>query len=506
MLRTPGFFTIVTLVGAGLLACSGTSNNTGPTGTGGQTSGTGASSSTGSSVGGGGSGTGGGTGAGGSGPEFLSCGNTSGALKFGGASSNPTISQDTTWTKDKLYLVLGKLTVEGSSAPATLTVEAGTTICFGRDDTADEEGSITVGPSGAGGLVMKGTATEHIVMTSKDGFNDFYEGIHGGSGYTELSLTYVDIYNASAGFPYSVGAIETTDPATPAVTLDHVTMHRLNAGCGVKLANTSGVTPNSGITISSYPSSGPNQYPAVIIDPVAAGTLPSSFVTLSSPKDVPPEFQVIEFLTNEVNKTVTWHNAGLPYASIKDDFYVRRTGASGASPVLTVADGVTWMLHGQGMVYAGDTNGHPGDIVIGEAGGPKKTLITTRGDKTSTSGYFGTIWFQNFDPKVSKIVNATIEYGGNGSAGVKNCHSPNYPVSPDRGMITLSGTGTYEGPAITNSKFSQTPTGFTCDAILALCDGSDCIAMANDYTLGAAGNTFDHILMGVSQQPTTKCP
>jgi hypothetical protein len=422
-------------------------------------------------------------------------------LKFGSGGDTKTIAADTAWTKDNVYVVIGKLAVDGG----TLTIGAGTTVCFDTDGT--NAGGIELG---TGGLAVAGTAAEHVTLTSKAGMNAFWGALKGGSAYSSLSLAYADLYNAASGFPDQAsgeeGAIITAaSDTTPAITVDHVTMHRLNAGSGLNLSNTSGVAAGASLAITSYsdPASAPAQYAAVRIDPVAAGTLSAGMLTVGATA-VPADKQLVELNKNELTTSVTYVDPGLPYTTA-DDFTVR---SAGAAATLTLSPGVSLRLKQGKIFYVGDAQSNQGNVVIGQAGG-KQTLITSRGDTSAQNGYFGTLWFQNFDPAVSKIENTRFEFGGQASSGLKNCHLSNSVT--DHGMVVIQGTGAYPGPSITGSTFSHSAgtkgDASATDAIVGLClqvaDGGDCIT--TDYTAAASMNVFDQIT-GASQQPLGACP
>jgi hypothetical protein len=106
-----------------------------------------------------------------------------------------------------------------------------------------------------------------------------------------------------------------------------------------------------------------------------------------------------------------------------------------------------------------------------------------------------------FDPAVSKIDHARLEYGGNPFVGEGEiqCHDT-MPSTPGAGLLMIDGIGSYMGPAVTNTAFSHSAG----DAVRAHCDSIDCLT-SPDYT-AAGGNTFDAITGSNQLMPLSACP
>jgi hypothetical protein len=498
--------------------CGNLFGTSGTTGTGGAAS-TGTGDTMSSSVtGGGGAGTGGSematssagtTGTGGAAAEYANCPidqfPADQQIAFDGEGTTGAIDQDTTFTKDHLYLIRGTLTVESSNqTPITLTVEAGTTLCF--SDGMIQPGGIRIAPSAPANLIIQGTAAEPVILTSTGGKDAFWKGIDAGPNYSVFSFSHVEIYNASEGGGAGIGAVVVSNfPDVPAVTLNHVTMHRLRAGGGLILGNQSGLTPDSHVTIADVlKDPGPSQYPVVQVDPLAAGTLLPGMLDVSA-TDVPEALRVIKLTRNEINKSATWQNTGLPYLTTSGDFTVRQISSSDPPPTLTLSPGVEWRFEpGYSLRIGGSGGFDPGNLVVNGAVG-KPVVLTASGDTSNASSYWGGVWFQSgapgsgFDPAISKIDHARIEYGGASFNGMINCHDAASPSDPGRALVLISGASTYEGPAITNTELTHSAG----DGVRAKCTPLDCIDSAADYT--KAGNSFTAIA-GVAQYGGGACP
>lgn len=486
-------------------AASTSSNPTGETssnvssgggaGTGGSTSSVGGSAGT--------------TGAGGGAAEYVRCPidqfPADKQISFDGEGGTGEIDQDTTFTKDHLYLINGTLTVESSNqSPVTLTVEAGTTICI--SDGMIQAGGIRIAPTAKANLIIQGTTAEPVIITSTGGQEAFWKGIEAGPNYSVFSLSNVEMYNASEGGGMGIGAVVVSNyQGEPAVTLDHVTMHRLNAGAGLILGNESGLTPGSHVTIASVvkdPST--SQYPVLRVDPVAAGTLLPGMLDVSA-TGVAEALRVIQLTNDQLNSTVTWQDVGLPYLSAASDFTVRQLSFSDPVPTLTLSHGVEWRFGpGYSLRIGGSGGFDAGNLVVSGVAG-KPVVLTAAGDTSSQSSYWGGVWFQSlgmgygFDPAISKIDHARIEYGGASFDGMINCHDATAPSDPGDALVFISGTNTYDGPVITNTEFSHSAS----DGVRAKCDPLDCIGSAARYA--AAGNSFK-ALAGVAQYGGGACP
>lgn len=495
------------------LDSSGCGNSSGPSGSGGSSSGpTTATSSSG--TGSGGEGTGGGssassTGTGGGAAEYVKCPidqfPVDKQVSFDGEGGTGVLDKDMTFTKDHLYLIRGTLTVESSTpSPITLTIEAGTTLCI--SDGSIQAGGIRVAPTAPANLVIQGTSAEPVIITSTGGEDAFWKGIDAGPNYSVFSLANVEIYNASEGGGAGVGAIVVSNfSGMPAVTLDHVTMHRLNAGAGLLLGNRSGLTPDSHVTITSVVKDpGTSQYPIVQADPLAAGTLSPGMLDVSATA-VPAAIRVLKLTRNELNDSAAWQDIGLPYLASGGDFTIRQISSSDPAPTLTLSAGVEWRFDPGYSLFVGGSGGFdPGNLVVSGSAG-KPVVLTASGDTSNKSSYWGGVWFQSsgvgygFDPAISRIDHARIEYGGASFNGIINCHDPAAPSDPRQALVLISGTNIYEGPAISNTELAHSAG----DGVRARCSTLNCIDSATDYT--KSGNSFTD-LAGINQYGGGTCP
>lgn len=526
MIRRTSFMSMAALLVGAALGCSsgggsGASGHTasssgggsGPGGAGGSGSTSDASSTTTTSSGPGSTSSSSSTGSGGGGAEYAACPTDqfppTKQLTFGSGGDTHVIDADTTWTKDNLYIVVGRLLIEGPNNP-TLTVDAGVTVCFAYDPGTDADGGIRLAPTDKGALQMNGTPAEPITLTSLGGIDAFWTSIDAGPNYTSLSLSYVDFYNASEGGGQGPGAIHARANAgeVPPINLDHVTMHRLNAGQALDIQNHVGLTPSSQVTVTSFTpgASAPQQYAVIQSDPVSAGSFqPGMFVVDGA--GVPAELRHIRFTENNLTTSVTLRDVGLPYHTYAGDFSVYQSSSSDPIPVLTVSAGVTWKFDAQSSLLVGGPSGYSGDLVL--SGTASEPVVLSAIDSTSSASYWGGVHFNataavgyGFDPSTTKIHHARLEFGGNSPSWYEiNCFDPNGASYPAAGLITIRGTGAYMGPGITNTTFSHS----VADGVRARASKSGDYLAAPDYTAASAGNTFDSIA-GAAQLMTSACP
>lgn len=498
MIRRLSLLSITVLASAWLYACG--SGATGTGGTGGSTG-----TSTGDTTSGtGGTGDGGrGTGDGGSDHEHYGCPLNEFAkdkqVNVGLGTDTIELLDDATWTKDKIYVVQGNLTVYRK-----LTIEAGTVVCFAYYDPNAQAGALTLDAKNenepGGSLIVEGNGAEHVTFTAFGSSSDYWLGVSAAT-YAEVSLHYVDFYNASHGAGAGYGAFTTVFKDTPAVTLDHTAFHSLAAGGALRIKHRAGFTPGSSIEVTSYDSAGVPQFPVVEIDPLAAGTLSEDMLDIH-PTYIPDEFRVVRINENEVNQSVTWKKLGVPYVTKTADFSIRVAGVNDPAPVLTLDPGVLWET--DASILVGGPTGDPGDLVaLGSAADPVR--ITSLGDWSDPAANWGTLAFVGFgfDAAVSRLDHVKLTHGGNpllDNAGTVNCHDVAEPSTNKPALVVITGVGNYNGPLITNSVFSYSGS----DGIRARCAGNDCIDSNDDYTDPADGNSFDNIA-GVNQFSPTSC-
>lgn len=364
--------------------------------------------------------------------------------------TEPTLSNDATWTADKVYVVGAVLDPAGHK----LTIEAGTTVCFYNN------GGIEVGAIDGGAIIVKGTADKHVVFTatSDDGKKpNFWPGV-GINQYKASEIHYLDIFFAGPGGGGSSFALEVHPTASGdgPLVLDHVVVSQVQSK-GIQLQGwDKGVwdgIKQSDITFDGY-------YPVDADTPPlgAAFSFDSAWVQNLSTSNlhinhaaIPAESNYIDLLTTQggaIAIDTTWHDLGVPYRTGADGISI--IGDKAPGPTLTIDPGVVVQVRGD--IQLGDLAAESYANLVA-AGTDKAPVTFTSAEKAPAAGDWGTIYFVSgaYDAKISKLDHVTVEYGGNTVKTIQQCPGE----GPVQGMVSVDGQGDYDGPAFTNSTFQH---------------------------------------------------
>jgi hypothetical protein len=484
-----------------LVGCGGGMDSSGGGGGGGTGQGGG-----GSGGGDGGGGTGGGGGGMGSDPggpvgERYGCPSNKPQKLYGWLTNTKTVlDSDETWTPDNVYKIFGPLSV-----PTTLTIQAGTVVCFdsgppGADENPEgPPGELRVTDSGT--LKVLGTASQHVVFApNADAKTALYWGgiTIGPSAKTDVStMQYLDVYNAglSAHGPalltYSSDFVA---PTQPPLDMQNVVFHSVQR---VGLTNfTQGFTPASKVVVQSYAAESTDgskgadyllDYPILRINPTAAKTLTADNFTMGD--KVPTSVKYVQLDHPEgtlLSGPIQLHKltAGLAW---------RNTQNMKLTATLTLDPGVVFQVNrGGGIEVGGHQDGQGNIVAVGTAQDP----IVFTSDAPSQSltaaaaGDWGSLVFQSgeFDANVSKFDYVTFEYGGGGGLDqVQNCNDGvNTVYAPILFVMPADGQS-YAGPSITHSTFVHSAG----QAIRSTCSSAYCLT--TDYTAASLSNMFTDI-------------
>lgn len=403
------------------------------------------------------------------------------------------LDSDETWTKDNVYIVFGRFSV-GKNA---LTIQAGTTVCFEDDQINPSEeiaGEIDLEDGGA--VKMLGSDAEHVVLTSLSG--NHWGGVSASFAYKAIELVYTDFYKAGrGGGSPAVNTLNGSDTA-PAVKLQHVGFHQLQ-NKGINIGNRSGLSPDSvDVVFHDYVStttSSAYQYPALTIDPIAAGTLTEAMIDMKSP-GVPTYARVIALATGGLTKSVTWRKIrDIPYRTSAGGLQIPLGTFTGPMVTLTLEPGVTIRVFGSNPIRVGAPVGSSGLptgnlVALGTAAQP----ITFTSNEVGTDltkpapGDWQSVFFYvgGFEPNVTKLDYVIFEYGGKTPPmdAVYNCHDGLSNMGAEVILMTPPVPGPYVGPRITNAAFSKSGG----QAIRSRDNGGD--YLSTDYTDASLTNQF----------------
>ena len=404
-------------------------------------------------------------------------------VPYGDVAGGHSVDTDETWTADKVYFVFGRQSIGGN----TLTIEAGTTVCFanGMLSMTMTGGSIDVDTGGS--IRMLGTPQKRITLKGGAGG---WEGIHAGSDYKELTFKSVDFIDATIG---GSPAISTTFGAAPAVDAEDVTLTN-SYNQGIKLENQNGLTPASKITFVSVASStaADSLYPMVYMDVESASHLTTDQVVMMPA--IPAAARVVYLSKNYVGKDLTLHKLSVPYRTNGMEIYA--ANASDPVPALTIEAGTTMQVTGDAIFAGGRTFNGVGDLIaVGTAADP---VVFTSAEGNPMPGDWSSLVFQpgSFNPMRSKLDHVRIENGGGMSpTTVANCHDVvDHTNIGAAVMITYESSGALiDGPSITNTAFKN----IEGEAIRGFCSALHCLKQ--DYTAPALGNTFTNIVSGINE-------
>jgi hypothetical protein len=409
-------------------------------------------------------------------------------VPYGDVAGGHSVDTDETWTADKVYFVFGRQSIGGN----TLTIEAGTTVCFanGMQAMTMVAGSIDVDTGGS--IRMLGTSDKHVTL--RDGAGG-WEGIHAGSDYKELTFKNVDFVGATTSGSF---AISTTSGLAPAITAENVTFTDSHSA-GVKIENLNGFTPASKLTFVSMLSTvaAENQVPVVYMDVEAASHLTAGQIVVQ--QGVPARVAAVYLSRNYVGKDMTLRKLSVPYRTLGLEIY--GANASDPVPALTIEAGTTVQVYGDPIFMGGRTENGVGDLIaVGTAADP---IVFTSSENAPMAGDWSSLvfWPGYFNPQRSKLDHVRIENAGSQSpqSSVDNCHDAVDHKSIGAAVLIpyQSGDVLIEGPAITNTAFKN----ILGEAVRGFC-ATPTHCLAQDYTLAALGNTFTNIVSGVNQATT----
>lgn len=401
-----------------------------------------------------------------------------------------TLLQDETWTADKVYLVSEDFSVDDGH---TLTIEAGTVVCFGVG------ARLSVGSVHASSIKIEGTADKHVVFTYGSIFGDDQVDFWGGfslNGYADSKVSYLDIFYAGKGggaggrafqMPSTAGG---KDPNAPFL-VDHLTIAEVQSRA-MDILFPNGFAPGSVVHLQGYHKpdpSGPPLGPAVVADVMASATLGDPAVTFQvDAANIPAEsrFVKVEQL-GLLAHSITWRDLGIPYR-LTDGLTVF---GDDTTPInFTIEAGVTVQMEGTLTIGNPQFQITPdlGNIILN--GTAAKPVVFTSKEASPKAGDWGAIVFieDSYQPMVSKFDHVNLEFGGGNypDALLASCTDGGDSGS---GLIGIWGFHMFDGPIITNTRFSNSagdgirtkfaPKSFTGDII------------NQNYGDPQYGNTFD---------------
>ena len=422
---------------------------------------------------------------------------------YGWALNAPsTLEQDETWTKDNVYLVFGPF----HTGPHTLTIEPGTVVCIdygppGVEGNAEPPpGSIEISQGGA--IKAMGTDSEHVVLTQKNGNEQYWAGLYYASGSLASStLRNTDFYNA--GLSAGLAPISTfPDYKAPPLDLRNVVFRSLQRK-GPEIL-TSGITPESKIFVSEYADETSETalegYPVLKMHPIGATTLNETNFTVGPTLPKATRFVQWSFAgAGGIGQNTRFHKLqdGLAYAPLPTKVKVMgETG--GASSVMTLDPGVVIAMPAGAPMQFGDGMAKGDLVAVGTAAQP---VVFTSQTQDKKPGDWNALIFVPgaFDPKTTKLDHVRFEFGGGqGPDRIYNCNDN----AQGDGMIafqTPQGGGDYVGPSITNTTFKSSAG----NGVRGYCNVGPTNCLTTDYTKEST-NAFEGF-SSVAGQPKLGC-
>ncbi len=408
-----------------------------------------------------------------------------------------TITADTHWTADKIYLIQDDFKVEGH----TLTIDAGTVICM------NNQAKIYVGEGiDPGEIHINGTSAKHVVITAFPTADDAtkVDAFHGGikfDTYQGSSVSYLDVWYGGPGGGSASYAFELDDTAqgndkvTP-LLLDHVTVGAVQSK-GFRIGTPNGVDAKSTITFTGFAAHSASDPAFDTVTELNWYAEKSVGNALTMYKDnIPAEVQRARLITAapplyiEHDAEIT--DIGLPYY-YKDGSLIISGVDDDHPATLTIDAGIT--LHMGKQLQVGDK--HEGDLVI--AGTADKPVTITSAEDTPGPGDWEGLYFVGsfYSPTKSKVSYLKLEYAGLDLGSTSGLHVGR--CGDDVGgaiQISSSHTAMYDGPSITHTSVSHSMTwGIATDS------GSLSGAISIDYLATALGNTFTDCMQGTVTPP-----
>jgi hypothetical protein len=300
------------------------------------------------------------------------------------------LTQSQTWLNHGVpYLVIGDVDVCYASSPI-LTLSAGDSLKIATG-VEIEAGHYST----PGAITAVGTAGAPIVFTTPvpnpqpgDHWDDIgiYDGATSATRFNYCIFEYGGA-NANWGEIYLTGS----SPRIDNCTIRHSGDYGLYVEGGAHFAS---FTNNTVTTCLKYP---------IHIEPEYVKSIgtPNSLVGND------PGYDGIEVLSGTVHTTATWLNEGVPYVIVGDI----DVSDPSASPTLTIAPGNTIKLRNNTEFKIGHYT-TPGGLI---ADGTSGRITFTTATNPPSSGLWQSLSFYDGTLGNSKLVNCTIEYGGNSS-------------------------------------------------------------------------------------------
>jgi Bacterial Ig-like domain (group 2) len=321
-------------------------------------------------------------------------GNTPNAVELLG-----NISRSLTWEKlspSSYYLVNGALMVAGRPS-ATLTLDAGVEVHFGRDaglffGMYDPNGGEE--PELFGELILDGSPTARVLLTAESKTPGYWRGVH----LQELSskatrLSHATIEYAGAGSGTARGNLNVLgglrgEFVTPVIN-DLIVRNGSHTGVVLEDTQFSGESTQ----LSSYDNGGP----AIGVAAHRAGALPPlGTISGNNPN-------MVEILGARVGRTQTWRNLGVPYL-ISKSILVGGT----ENPTLTLEPGTELRFVDQVGLAIGSARTGPAVLI---AEGTVDRPIVFR--PLSVPGGKGSWWGVHFwQAEGSKLDHVRISHAG----------------------------------------------------------------------------------------------
>ncbi|MEM6928192.1 MAG: putative metal-binding motif-containing protein, partial [Myxococcota bacterium] len=272
-----------------------------------------------------------------------------------------TVTADETWAANANgHLVTCNVVVQGSNAPI-LTIDAGASVAFSA------EAALWVGISAPGDLVVRGTETLPVTMTSES--TTPAPGDWGGivlqddtSGMTRIEHATIEYAGGSDTYPAALD-IRNASPALDHVTIRESQRNGLRVRDGRPLVTDSEIVDNSEYGILCQEGTCLDETPDSFDGNVLTGNevplqLPAAEVrTLGTANTFTGNFaDRVEVRGGIVDRTATWRNIGVAYRVTQTVSVGDRT----AAPVLTLGGG-TVIEFDQGRGLRVGQSG-PGDL------------------------------------------------------------------------------------------------------------------------------------------------
>ncbi|MEO8900953.1 MAG: hypothetical protein ABI488_04825 [Polyangiaceae bacterium] len=410
-----------------------------------------------------------------------------------------TLTADTHWTSDKIYMIQDDFKVEGH----TLTIDAGTVICM------THQAKIYVGEGvDPGEIHINGTADKHVVITAFPTTDDAtkVDAFHGGikfDTYEGSNVSYLDVWYGGPGGGGASYAIELDDTAqgngsdkTVPLLLDHVTVGAVQSK-GFRVGTPNGIAANSKITFTGFAAhtdSDPDFDTVTELNWYAEKSVANALTMYTD--NIPAAAKRARLIT-AVPPLYLEHDAeitdiGLPYY-YKDGSLIISGVDDDHPATLTIDAGIT--IHMGKQLQVGDK--HEGDLVI--AGTADKPVTLTSAEDVPGPGDWEGIYFVGnfYSPTKSKVSYLNLDYAGLDLINTSGLHVGRCGDDVG-GAIQVSSPGAvmWDGPSITHTAVSHSQTwGIATDS------GSLSGAINDDYTAAALGNTFTDCAQGKVTTP-----